>query len=1142
MSDRFTAEQQAAIDAQGRVIVSASAGSGKTTVMIEKIIRLIQSGCSVNEILAVTFTKKAATQMKEKLSKALIEAINRPETTAEKRAYLKKQLSATPGADISTIHSFCANLIRRNFFVADVENTFRIIGGDDAEGSALKHQALDELFEENYEEQDEDFLHLVSVYWRKKSDNKLKEIFIETYNGLRDRADYREYLTSARYDEETFLRVCEDLLKELREKCAYYRSKIEEERSFFLVAGGKGQVALSEELCAGLLELQSAPDYFSACALKKSKYSQNRKPKDADAAFIKHAERLKNWKEKVVEIYDSLALVKSEEEEKGAFFRSGKTARALAKYLLVFDEKYARLKAERGVLDYNDLEHKALFLLKNEEIANGVRGSYQYVFVDEYQDVNPVQEEILSRVGGENLFLVGDVKQAIYGFRGSKSKFFLEKQREFSVTGGKSLIMTRNFRSADEVLTAVNTLFSEVMTLQDTGLDYKTDSYMERGGRYALNSGKVQIHFLEKQEKIASEDRGIYSVKESAKRKAATSENVSAKTMRYIIEEELKKEIYDADLGEYRPVRYSDIAILARKRQGKISETVAALAQEGLPLTSASAVNVCDFAEVKTLIDILSLLNNAEQDVPLCSALLSAMGDMTADELATIRLAYKDETYFRNACKKYAVEKQDRVAMKLGKFFTYFQDLRLRSYVTDAGELLTRILSETRMESAFLSRRGGVACLKRIRRFIEESSNPEPLSVHGFLEKLRNLDYKIEYNENGGDDSVRVMTMHASKGLEYPIVIVDNLSQKFKRGDSDEVFAEERYGLAPNAYDEARALQQTTLLRRLHEVKKNRSSIMDELNLYYVALTRAKHTLHLLVEKTSSATDVRYATSFADFTDFDLWKNYIVEDEIFDVPKQERQMLAYHPDERTTQEIIRAFLWQYPFAGFENLPVKSSATALLSDGAVREKQLAFSEDSTAELFDDDLPENVTDRELGIAYHAFLERFDFSLLYDQNGLPVGKEELWDIAETAFGKMIKEGVDLTGVTTGRLTEILSNPIFYKLQDMQLYKEQKFLVSLPVKDTYAKKRDANVPADEKTSGEEMLFQGAIDLLAIGEDIQIVDYKYSKRDAEYLREHYKSQLDLYRLAVSRITKVPLDRIRCVIVNIRSGFQVDMD
>ncbi len=1137
-NDRFTAEQRLAIQSTGKTIVSASAGSGKTTVMIEKIIRFIQSGGNVSEILAVTFTKKAASQMKEKLRKALVEAVNAPNVTAERRAALKKQLDEVPTADISTIHSFCAKLIRTHFYAAGVDNGFRVIGGDDADGTAIKNAALDELFEECYEEKDQTFTHLLSVYWRKKSDNTLRRILLSAYEQIRSRADYREYLqASCRYDENTFAAVCADLLQILREKAAYYLRFVQDEKYYFEETGGDAQLALCNELQDALSAIVASPDYFSACALQKPAFTAKRTSKKDSAERRLHIERLAALKAKTAKIYDDeLAQTKTQAEELQAFLQSGKTAAALAECLLRFDEKYEERKRERGVLDYNDLEHKALALLANEEILTETRDKYVYVFVDEYQDVNPVQEAIISRIGGKNLFLVGDVKQSIYGFRGSKSKFFVDKQNAFAAGEGSSLHMTSNFRSSDAVLDAVNVQFSLAMTTDTTNVNYAKDSYMQRGGRYALNDGRTQLHLLGEEEKAPSKTRGVYSVKNNAL-KQEREESLLAKTIRHIIEDERTKKWFDADTGEYRSVQYSDIAILSRKKQGRIGKTVAALAAEGIPVTAAAAVNICDFAEIKTLIDILSLVDNAQQDVPLCSALLCPMGNLNADELAEIRLAYRDEKFFRNACKRYADEKKDVLSHKLRRFYAYLQEIRLLSCVVGAGELLTKILTETRMETRLLSKENGSACLRRIHRFIEETANPEPLCVHEFLTRLRDLDYTIEYSENGGENSVKVLTMHSSKGLEYPVVILDDLSAPFRGADHDEILLEEKYGIAPRAFNEAQMLKKPTLLRRLCEYRQTESAALDDLNLYYVALTRAKYALHMVFKKPSVMQDVRYARSFADFTDFSVWEKYIVKDEIFDVPKQERTALAFNPNQEKAKEIMDAFLWQYPYTGGENLPVKSSATQLLNQ--------AFTEENTEEetpkerrakrLMDADM--GGTNTEIGLAYHAFLERFDFARLYDETGKAVQRENLYSIVQSVYEKMQISGeienFDLLSVE--KLVDILSNPVFYCLQDKTLYKERQFLVSLSVCDTY---KNCVLPKEE-----EIIFQGAIDLLAVDDDgAWIIDYKYSGRQAKALKEHYLPQLDLYRKTTAKILRIPIEKIRCSIVNIYLGYQVDLD
>jgi ATP-dependent helicase/nuclease subunit A len=680
------------------------------------------------------------------------------------------------------------------------------------------------------------------------------------------------------------------------------------------------------------------------------------------------------------------------------------------------------------------------------------------------------------------------------------------------------------------------------MTLQNGNVNYAVDSYMEKGGRYPLNSGKVQIHFLPEEEKKQSVLREVYSVKKSAD-KQEREERASAKVIKHIIDTERAGKWFDVESGEEKQVSYKDIAILSRKKQGQISKTVAALAAEGIPVTSVSSVNICEYSEIKTLIDILSLIDNAAQDVPLCSALLSTMGNCTLDDLAEIRLAYKQEKFFRVACQKYADEQTTVTAHKLRAFYKNLQEARVLSGILSAGELLTKIITETRMEARLLAKDNGAACLKRIHRFIEETSVEEPLSVHAFLQRLRNLDYKIPFNENAGEDSVKVLTMHSSKGLEYPIVILDDLSASFRGVDKDEAMIEEKYGLAPRAYHEDKMIRRETLLRRLYEQKQAENSIADELNLYYVALTRAKDTLHLLFKKSTPLPDVKYAKSFTDFTDFSVWEQYIVKDDIFDVPKQERMPLVFNPDEELAKRIMDAFTWQYPHTGYENLPVKSSATQLM-DGEFAPE---YSPTVAAPLTPDEETETkeyeetgATGKEKGVAYHAFLEYTDFSKLLNGN-VRADNEKVKELVDETLARLQKDGtIDVSLLSKETCAKILSGDVFYRLQDKTLYKEQQFLVKLPVKDTYAKycKEYAALTKD----GEEMLFQGAIDLLAVGNDeAWVVDYKYSVKDADGLREKYLPQLALYRQATAKILQLPIEKIHACIVNIYHGFQVDI-
>lgn len=1158
----FTEEQQAAIEAKGRVIVSASAGSGKTTVMIEKIIRLILSGTEVSDILAVTFTKKAASQMKDKLKRKLVEAINAPETTTEERKVLKKQLADVPCADISTIHSFCSKLIRAHFFDAGVSGDFKIVSGDDAESVALKNRALDKVFEEAYDEDETgDFFKLLSVYWRKKSDRNLRETILKLYETLRQRADYREVLTgSGVYTEADFDKVCEELFALLKKKCRYYALILDDYESYFKANDGEKSAVLAREIKEAFEKIAAAPDYFTAVLTEKASFSAKERATKRFPEYVKKLNELVHIRDKKYGgLIKDLAKISSRDEEKKAFFGAGEIARALAKYILKFDEEYTAVKRERNLLDYNDLEHVSLALLEQERVLGEVRARYSYVFVDEYQDVNPVQEKLLSLVGGENVFLVGDVKQAIYGFRGSKSKYFGEKQAEYSATGGLSLKLSKNFRSSDLVLDAVNEQFCTVMTKETSSVDYANGSVMVKGGRYPEGSGKTVAHILyteedlqaEKEEAKAAKERilPVYSVREAAS--AQKRESIkTAQAIKNIIDEEVGSDFYDVEEGKIRKIRYSDIVVLSRKKQGEIKDVALELSDEGVPVTSAAAVNICEYSEVKTLIDILKLLDNEKQDAPLVSALFSSMGGLNADELTEIRLAFKEEKFFRDACKRYAKEKTNELAGKLEKFYAFYKKLRVFAAVASAGEVLNELLSKTQMEAAILSRENGVGCLKRVRRFIAESVTPEPLTVHEFLERLKNLDYKIEYGESGGENSVQILTMHSSKGLEYPVVIVDGTGN-FRGAERAEVVLEERFGLAPKAYDPQEMTRRSTLLRKMYDEKKRAEEVGDELNLYYVALTRAKYALHVLFKEQTEICDVAYAGSFAELTDFSVWEKYLsfgVEDRII---KQEKEVEGGKPDEKLTARIVEEYLRQYPYAGAENLPVKSSATSLMNDVSA----LSDDEYGAYTLFDDEEDETAsqwksyrgekTGKEVGIAYHAFLEKFDFSLLFEGAGMEVSYLSL---VEKTLEKWREEGVlppeYLALLSAEKLAEILKNPVFSALDGMTLYKEQQFLATLPLKDVPALYERAVQEGNENILEEELLFQGAIDLLAVGTggEVQIIDYKYSVKDKAALKAKYAPQLDLYKKATARILKTDVNKIKCSIVNLLRGFQVEMD
>lgn len=1076
----FTSEQQLAIEKKGKIIVSAAAGSGKTAVMIERLVSLILSGVDVREVLALTFTNKAAAQMRDRLRTALSECIAISE--GEEKERLKDQLAALPLAEIGTIHAFCGRLVRTNFFLAGVDASFRIISPDDAEGATLKGRAMDLVFEEMYETHDEGFFDLLSVYFRKKKDKRLKTIVLSLYASVRELSGYRAMLErgtesfddACAYLAENYRAAAEFLVERLTPLKEYFKENARAMNVLYAVT------AAADALRGSLFEMREA-------ALAPLKIPTMPPMTKADGEELKNLKFLSGASKKIKDLYAELREFSDEETERKHDAEANQTARALSRLVLRFDETYSRLKEEADVLDYNDLEHLALKVLSDSEALASIKNRYTHIFVDEYQDVNRVQEEIISKIAGEEVFLVGDSKQAIYGFRGSNSAFFEEKRSAFRPAGG-DLPLNRNFRSGRAVLDAVNRVFSFVKTYEP----------MTGGDRYSDAQGEVKFHMVEgaKEEPIP---RGIYSVKE---RKGAEKTDEIATYVANLIEEEIVSDVFDADTGGMRKVKFSDIAVLVRKHSGEMDAVVRELERRDIPVSSASKVNLCDFFEANLLIDFLSLLDNEEQDAPLATALLSAVGGCDEDELSAVRLAYGDVYTFRGACRRYAFDgtKEDALSEKLKNFFAFFKDLRLRAQALSAADILFRLLS-LGLEMQIAAGRNGSIRLARVRRLVAESENK---SVHEFLADLKARDFRIDYAGGGGEEAVQVLTMHASKGLEYPVVIVTDLDVPFHGAERGDVLFTERFGFAPYAYEMERRLVYSTVTRRASELLEENEERLGETNLLYVAMTRAKYRLHMLFRGKGTAISPAFAGRLSDFVDLTAMRDLFVSPP----PEEERPLPRTSLGGRENPQLSAKFrsVYRLPYLHRESaaLPLKSSATEIMR--MEREEEHSRSEGP------------VHTKEEGLAYHAFLENVRF-------GQPVNEE---------LARMRKEGLDpdrLALLDEEKLKKILSLPCFDGIENKRIWREQTFLTLLPADEVFA-----------TGAKDEILFQGAIDLLTEDEEgFTVIDYKFSGRGDDRIKETYAPQIALYKKAVARVMGVREETIRARIVNIALLREIEM-
>lgn len=1113
----FTAEQSAAIASRGNTIVSASAGSGKTTVMIEKLTRAVLDGTSVDQILAVTFTKKAAAQMKDKLRRSLVEKVK--EVSGDDLRRIKSQIAQIPSADISTIHSFCSRLLRTYFYALDIDGEFDIMAADDAFAKDLQSRALDLLFERKYEADDEDFLYLVKRLGKKCTDRELRRLLLDGYDKIRNVANYRQKVEDYKklYTDAVFDDICNQFTQEFNEKYEAIKQEILAFRATFpkLTKDADYQLMFDQMLDALDKSISGGACGPQIPFVTLKKPTDPKPEQDIGKTFT---EAKSDWKARYEKIRKDW---ENEATERERFFISGKTSVAFCNLLLEFDSQYAALKRDENKLDYNDLEHLTLQLLQNESVRKEINAKYKYVYVDEYQDVNPVQEEIISKIGQET-FLVGDVKQAIYGFRGSKSAFFTKKFETFKKGAENAITLPHNFRSCATVLDLVNDAFSGIMTKQACDIDYASEGHrmiagsMRSAGRadgYPDDCGTAEIHIFGKDEKEVGE-LGVYSVMADARDKHHSREGLAVLKL---VERELQSQHYDLDKKQFVDTQCGDICILTRKSKHPSTEAIVrTLTDAGYSVSGAQESNICNLPEVKKMLDILSLIDNPEQDIPLASSMLSPLGGFSENELAQIRIAYKDKAHryitFRQCVKLYRAEKFGKIKDKLDSFFRKVDMLRDLAEIMTAGELISYILAESGLEVAYSAGNG-----EKLKNVLTLAAEGPQLTLSAFLEKIKAGDYNVSAVASATSNSIQIMTMHGSKGLEFPVVILGDICRQYKGMESSDMLFDDEYGFAFKSHDGDAMMLYPTVLMRYVKKRIKKEELKNELNVFYVACTRAKCKLHILASEKLDYSQEKAlsAENYAQLINF----NGLPCDEL---DKREEvsngaQNLVYigQKDEDTYNAVASRFEHEYSHADSVELPVKSSASAILK--SLRDDEPYFAEHA---LF---TGEGETSAERGTAYHRFLELCDFSVK-SPDGI---KTQLLNFEKS--GKITSEQAAL--LDADELCEIVNMPVFADILGAELYREQEFLCRLKACDIL-----------ETTADDFVLVQGAIDLLVRGSfGVRIIDYKYSHKTDEELRQTYSKQLDLYKKAVSAIWHVPENEIGAVLVNIRTRRQVNL-
>lgn len=1116
-------QSQAVFQNEGNILVSASAGSGKTFTMIERVKRLIlEENVSVNEILAVTFTEMAAAEMKEKLKRALSDnCLN------ENKSRIYSEIALLANSDISTLHAFCARLIRSYFFAVGLSPDFAI--ADEGEAKTLKKQSIDKTFKEFYDKGEDWFYKIVDRHASKRDDNSLKELILSAYSFCDSEEDPKKMMDICL--EECSKENYERLKNEYKNHLNSYLEELINDCSIQLALLDKDKLEKGLEytktLLSDLKHIYSSQDIY---VIKKSieilniRFNFDRKLTAFQEEIKEKVKSIRDKFKKIIERF-SANLATDANEDMIRLEKAKEHAISFNKILNRFYEIYQNEKREENLLDFNDLEHFALKILSIEEIKNDIKSRYKYIFVDEYQDINGVQEKIISLLENNNLFMVGDVKQSIYGFRGCRPEFFSNKFDKMKSLNQSALTLNHNFRSAKNVIDMVNKIFSYSMTKKYFGFDYKGNSELVSGNVYKEQyQGRAMLHILEKEEKKEKEIERprIYNILEEIHKENEEKDNHISSLITDIINGELGKEYYDLKEQKLKHVQYEDIVILTRNKNNSfVAKLVKGLLSHGIPVISDVKENICDFKEISMLINALKLVNCFRDDIPLASTLKSPIGKFSDEDLAQIVCYFSDSekakeqrdwTFF--SAFNYYLENADTLLNKrLKEFKNRFDEIRKISDFIGAEGTLNKLIEQNDLESYLFAEHNGKTKVNRLRKLVSASVvGGKKLSIMEFLSRIENSKESFMFADCADEKAVKVMTIHASKGLEFPVVIVAGLERNMNDEEEygDIIFSREK-GFAFKGFFDGDRTKTETIERAVIKEQMRLDRIKEELRLFYVATTRATYSLHLTVEGDIKERKEIFsgADKFIDYVPNGLMTTIHNPQELafLELKQSAQKVIVGQSDEKVKEQLKNIFAYSYPYMDDTTLPLKMGVTSAISNDD--------NEGIVHLLFDEPTP----DKEKGIIAHAIMENMDFN----------SQDDIYMQTTKMQEKGILSKQDIDKINLDRLNKVLKNEAFKLIKDYNLYREHEFFVSAP----------ANM-IKQTSSKEQVVLQGIIDLLAIKNDKAIIiDYKYSSLDAKSLKAKYHKQLELYAYALKKILNKDIQKL--MLVNLFTGESIEV-
>ncbi len=862
---QWTDEQQNAITARGcNLLVSAAAGSGKTAVLVERIKQMIlKDKIDIDRLLIVTFTNAAAGEMRERIGIALLEEL---EKRKENEENIRRQLNLLNQATISTLHSFCMEIVRRHFHIINIDPNFRI--GDTTEIGILKMESLEDLLEEEYKKADERFLGLVERFGGNREDTPLQELILKLYDFIQSKPHPYDWLKEKAedfgMDLETFKNSLwyQTIIEQIRLELSGAREKFIKAKEFCEKPGGpiKYKEAILDDIQQTDNLIKSLDEYledFSHQIRNNTHKTLARvSKKDVNEELQNTVKELRQQGKDILKEIKEKFFAKSLKE----YIEDLNNLYPYMKYLnnLVFNFAtiYKQRKIERGIVDFNDLEHYALAILENEQIAKEYRDRYEYIFVDEYQDSNIVQETILNFIKRDNnLFMVGDVKQSVYRFRLADPTLFMEKYKTYQNQKGvvhRRIDLGKNFRSRGEIIDGVNFIFKHIMTKELGEMNYDTNAYLYRGiESHDGADSPVEVYFIEK----VVENNEIAETNEFEEWEELEDMEAEAKVAAEKIKQLLQTTIYDSRIEKFRNIFPKDIVVLLRTTKNWAQTFLEVFMEEGIPVYADINTGYFDTLEISIFMNLLKIIDNKRQDTPLLSVMRSTIGKFSIEELIEIRTHNKEES-FSDAMQEYAQYGEETfLREKCSLFLEKLSKWKEEARYMYLDEFIWKLFMDTGYYDYVGAMPGGVQRKANLRMLLERARQFQDTSIKGLFNFIKFIDKLKQSSADMGtakilgenDDVVRIMSIHKSKGLEFPVVIVGGLGKQFNLTDTNApILFHKDLGIGPQYVDPELRCYTDTIAKIAMKSCIRTENLSEEMRILYVAMTRAKEKLIMI--------------------------------------------------------------------------------------------------------------------------------------------------------------------------------------------------------------------------------------------------------------------------------------------------------